>query len=233
METSRRPGSRMSQTDLPTLPRIYETYSHKVRAYAAKLIGRDDADDVAQEVFIKIGRSLESLEDPARLTSWVYAITLNTVRDLARKRASRPEVPNPCSLAGPDEAGADDTLSRVPDGHSRSPEETAMRNEMVACYLDYVEALPANYYDVYVLSELLELTNEEIAGRLSLTLGTVKIRLHRARTRLFDQLRRDCQCFYSEHGELMGRPKGGVVVRGKRSSGGRQRRGDKGTSPGP
>ncbi|MFI5168375.1 MAG: RNA polymerase sigma factor [Thermoanaerobaculales bacterium] len=197
----------MSQTELPTLPRIYETYRAKVRAYAAKLIGRDDADDVAQEVFIKIGRSLESLEDPAKLTSWIYAITLNTVRDLARKRASRFEAPSPCSLPGPDKAEDDDALSRLPDGRSRSPEEAAMRNEMVACYLDYVEALPANYYDVYVLAELEELTNEEIAQRLELTLGTVKIRLHRARTRLFDQLRRDCQCFYSERGELMGRPK--------------------------
>ena len=84
-----------------------------------------------------------------------------------------------------------------------------MRREMVACYLDYVEALPANYLDVYMLSEFDELSNEDIAQRLSLTVGTVKIRLHRARTKLYEQLRRDCQCFYSEHGDLMGRPKDG------------------------
>jgi RNA polymerase sigma-70 factor (ECF subfamily) len=196
----------VSARELPTFPHIYETYHGKVLAYAAKLIGRDDADDVAQEVFIKIGRSLESLAHPAKLTSWIYAITLNTVRDVARKRASRIEQPAPCRDPG-QRGDADDPLSRVPDSRSRTPEEAAMRNEMVACYLDYVEALPANYYDVYVLSELEELSSDEIARRLSLTVGTVKIRLHRARTKLHEQLRRSCQCYYSERGELMARPK--------------------------
>jgi RNA polymerase sigma-70 factor (ECF subfamily) len=110
----------------------------------------------------------------------------------------------------------------VPDSRSCTPEEAAMRDEMVACYVDYVEALPANYLEVYMLSEFYELTNEEIALRLSLTVGTVKIRLHRARTRLFDQFRRDCQCFVSDRGGLMARLKDGLprrtVARRARSS---------------
>ena len=174
---------------------IYEAYHRRVLAYAAQLLGRDDADDVAQEVFVKVGRSLETLTDPAKLTSWIYAITLNTVRDTARKRGSRPDrLP-----AGPG-AEPEDTLSRT-------PEESAARNEMVACYLDYVRQLPSKYYEVYVLSEFEELPNEDIARRLSLSLGTVKIRLHRARARLYDELRRDCACYQNQRGELMGEPK--------------------------
>jgi RNA polymerase sigma-70 factor (ECF subfamily) len=80
---------------------------------------------------------------------------------------------------------------------------------MVACYLDYVKALPRNYYAVYVLSEFEDLSNEDIARRLSLSLGTVKIRLHRARARLYEELRRNCQCYYNGRGELMGEPKNG------------------------
>jgi RNA polymerase sigma-70 factor (ECF subfamily) len=78
---------------------------------------------------------------------------------------------------------------------------------MVACYLDYVGRLPSHYQEVYVLSEFEDLTSDEIARRLSLSRGTVKIRLHRARSRLNEELRRNCRCYYNERGDLMGEPK--------------------------
>jgi RNA polymerase sigma-70 factor, ECF subfamily len=207
-------GSQVGDSARPTISQVYETYRDRVLAYATRLIGRDAADDVAQEVFIKIGRSLESLTDPSRLPSWVYAITLNTVRDLARKQASLKE--RHASAAGPAAASAadDDPLERIPDTRSCTPEEAAMRGEMLGCYLDYVEALPANYLDVFRLSQFDELSNEDIARRLSLTVGTVKIRLHRARAKLFEQLRRDCQCYVGDRGELMARLKDGRPKRG-------------------
>lgn len=190
----------------PDLPRIYETYHGKVLAYARKLLGPDEADDVSQEVFVKVGRSLTTLADPAKLTSWIYAITLNTVRDVARRRAAAPARSAASANAAREDEGGDDALSRLPDGRSRTPEETAIRNEMVACYLDYVDRLPPHYYDVYVLSELEQLSSDDIARRLSLSVGTVKIRLHRARAALNEELRRNCRCYYNERGELMGEP---------------------------
>lgn len=57
------------------------------------------------------------------------------------------------------------------------------------------------------LSEFEGLPNAEIARRLSLSIGTVKIRLHRARARLHDELRRNCRCYYNDRGELMAEPK--------------------------
>lgn len=189
----------MSEPVLPDPSQIFEEYRGRVRAWAAKLIGPDGADDVVQEVFVKISRSSATLEEPSKLSSWVYAITLNTVRDLLRKRSSSP------LAQGRDEEA--DSLSRVPDGRSRSPEERAMRNEMVACYLDYVNQLPRNYFEVYVLAELEGLSNDEIARRLSLSPGTAKIRLHRARARVNEQLRCNCRPYYNERGELMGERK--------------------------
>jgi RNA polymerase sigma-70 factor, ECF subfamily len=193
---------------LPDFSRIYDTYYGKVRAYAASLLRSDEADDVTQEVFVKVGRSLETLADPSKLGSWIYAITLNTVRDAARKRARSPDLlPESLDSERANEKG-DPPISRIPDTASRTPEEAAIRNEMVTCYLDYVKRLPPNYYEVYVLSEFERLSNDGIARRLSLPLGTVKIRLHRARTRLLEELRRNCRCYYNERGELMGEPKG-------------------------
>ena len=59
----------------PALSEIYEKYHRKVVAYAAKLLGMDQAEDIAQEVFLKVGRSLGTLSDGAKLTSWIYAIS--------------------------------------------------------------------------------------------------------------------------------------------------------------
>ncbi len=75
----------MTENPALALSEIYEKYHRKVVAYAAKLLGMDRAEDIAQEVFVKVGRSLGTLSDHAKLTSWIYAITLNTVRDQVRK----------------------------------------------------------------------------------------------------------------------------------------------------
>jgi RNA polymerase sigma-70 factor (ECF subfamily) len=186
--------------------RVYDAYHGRVLAYAAKLIGSADAEDVTQEVFVKVGRSLGALTDPAKLSSWIYTITLNTVRDLVRVRSSRAETLSPeLDAASPKIDGDGSPPSTV--NSARTPEEIAIRNEMVACYLDFVKQLPTQYYEVYVLSEFEHLSNEEVAKRLSLTLGTAKIRLHRARGRLNAELRKNCRCYYNERGELMGDPR--------------------------
>jgi RNA polymerase sigma-70 factor (ECF subfamily) len=143
-------------------------------------------------VFVKIARSLHTLSDDAHLASWIYAITLNTVRDLVRARARAPEKEGVVEMA---------------DSVRRTPEEITARHEMVACYLDYVRQLPRAYYDVYALSELEELPVAEIAARLSLSPGAAKIRLHRARAMVHEALRRHCQCYVNDRGELMGEPK--------------------------
>jgi RNA polymerase sigma-70 factor (ECF subfamily) len=188
----------------PSLEAIYETYHAKVVAYAAKLLGRDDAEDVAHEVFLKAGRALPTLADPSRLTSWLYAIAANTVRDVARTRAARLARQAAVGRHGEDAA---DPLEHLPDKGAPTAERLVARHEMVACYLEYVERLPANYYDVYVMAELEELPIAEIARRLSISVGAAKIRLHRARARLFEELRAHCRCYVDEEGNLMGEPK--------------------------
>ena len=195
----------MSETP-PALSEIYDKYHRKVVAYAARLLGADPAEDIAQEVFVKVGRSLGTLSDGAKLTSWIYAITLNTVRDHARKRGPNPDRIERIEATTETDGRAEDPITQAQDTASLSPEQAAIRNEMVACYLDYVRRLPRRYYVVYALSELEDLSNQEIADRLSLSVGTVKIRLHRARALLYGELRRDCRCYRNERGELMGEP---------------------------
>jgi RNA polymerase sigma-70 factor, ECF subfamily len=186
----------------PEFSRIYEEHYRKVLGYVVRLIGRDEADDVVQEVFIKVRRALPGLTDPSKRAAWIHAIALNTVRDWIRRRPSTPC----CATASPEASGdgPDGPLASVPDCRSRTPEERVIRDEMIGCYLEYVDRLPESYREAYVLAELELLSNDEIARRLSLSLSTVKIRLHRARARLYENLRRDCRSYVNERGELMG-----------------------------
>ena len=67
--------------------------------------------------------------------------------------------------------------------------------------------LAPSHHEVYVLSEFEGLSDEEVARRLSVPKGAVRIRLHRARTRLLEALRRNCQCDQNRRGGLMGEPR--------------------------
>ena len=158
------PSKNGAKTDFS---RIYEAYHRRVLDYAARLIESDEADDVAQNVFVKVRNSLETLESPSRVGSWIHTITLNTVRDVARELSARARRCAVTAVRSRGEGDEEDPLGRLPDRKSRTPEETVIRNEMVACYLDYVNQLPPRYKDVYVASEFEELSNDEIAQRLS------------------------------------------------------------------
>lgn len=100
--------------------RIYRAYRQRVLDYAAKLIGRDEADDVARAVFLKVHRSLGKLTEASKLTPWIYTITLNTVRDCLEE-ARLPHVAfrgRRGPVAG-SRRGRDIAPSRHPHAHAR------------------------------------------------------------------------------------------------------------------
>ena len=153
--------------------------------------------------------------DPAKIASWIFEIALNAARDRLRQpRIQKPEGER--ALLQREGSTEEDAFSQMADTKSRTPEERLVRSEMIQCFLDFVGKLPKNYYEVYVLSEFENLPDRVISMRLSLPLETVKMRLHRARTRLYDELRANCRCYYNERGELMGdRIAGRSAARGR------------------
>ncbi len=189
-----------STAAIPHFDDIYETYHGRVVRYLANIVGPDDADDIAQETFIKVHKNLARLEEPEKLAAWIFKIALNTARDWMRKRGKAP-VPTVV-----DEAAGETSGKPTPTA-GRSPEERMIRKEMVQCYLNFVEALPRSSYEVYVLSEFDGLSNHQIARRLDLPVETVKMRLHRARERLYKELRAHCSPYFDEHGDLKAEPK--------------------------
>lgn len=179
---------------------IYATFSEKIRRYLGRLVGETDAEDLTQEVFLKVSRALESFRGEAQFSTWVYRIATNVAMDRLRSPSFR-HIDQKNSLV--DSLGDDED-----DGDSCSGEEILfidrqlIRKEMNECIRDIIDRLPENYRTVVALSELEELSNHEIAEILQVSLDTVKIRLHRARERLKKELESHCTFYRDERNEL-------------------------------
>lgn len=160
-------------------PEAFETlvlaYQHRVFSIAYRMLGdRSEAEDVAQEVFLRVHRSIREFRGEARLSTWLYGITsrlcLNRLRSPGRIRRS-----------------GEADLARVADAHA-NPGARAEAAELGAALCRAIGELDGEHRIVLVLRDLHGLSYEEIAAALDLPLGTVRSRLHRARTAVKERL---------------------------------------------
>ncbi len=168
---------------------IYDAFQPKVLRYMMRLVGETDAEDLTQEVFVKIGQRLKTFKGEAQLSTWVYRVATNAALDRLRSASFRLESQT-ASLDDSNDTACEDIW---PAEEAFSLEEQLMRQEMHQCFGGFVRDLPANYRTVVVLSELEEMSNKEIAEILNVSLDTVKIRLHRGRGRLLQDLKTHCK----------------------------------------
>lgn len=157
-------------------------YGEMARHLAMRLVAREDlAQDLAQEAVVQAYLSIDRLRDPAKFRSWFYGIVLNVCRSHLRDR----EI-NFFSL----EAMIDGLqfyavpLFDVP----LSPENLAEERELHRTVVDVINRLPSRDRDAILLFYYAQLSLQEIATVQGISLGTVKVRLHRARQRLKDRL---------------------------------------------
>jgi RNA polymerase sigma-70 factor (ECF subfamily) len=145
-------------------------YRRKVFGLAySYLRNQDAAQDVTQEVFIKIWRALASYDGRASLSTWIYTIARNA--SLSALRARRAQV----SLSDPEVLAEVDTTA---DGTCT---ETAAE---AAAVLRLLDLLPEKQRQVVMLFYMQEQSHEEVSAMLAMPVGTVKTLLHRARARL-------------------------------------------------
>lgn len=169
--------------------KIYDVYQPQILRYLERLVGEAEAEDLTQEVFVKINQALSTFRGDSQLSTWIYRIATNAAIDKMRTATFRQEV----DLFWLDESNdAEDKVLWTGDG-TPSLEQQLMRKEMYECFVDFVKRLPPNYRAVVVLSELEQLPNGQIADILGLSLDVVKIRLHRGRTRLLQELKAHCK----------------------------------------
>jgi RNA polymerase sigma-70 factor (ECF subfamily) len=182
-----------------TFDDVYSEFQPKIGRFLCRLVGPDEADDLAQEVFLKISQALPDFRGDSTLATWVYRIASNSALDKLRSRSSRrfSDVPLTSETRATD---------RPPDG-----ERLVFRKEMRECLDQFISKLPPNYRSAFVLSEYEELTNPEIAAALGISLDAVKIRLHRARQLLQVELRSRCDFSRDARNELVCEPKSAPV----------------------
>lgn len=189
-------------TATPEFRQIHETFHPKVLRYLARLVGEDQAEDVAQAVMLKVSEGLRDFRGEASLSTWIYRIATNAALDKLRSAGSRQAdaQDDPQALDADGEINSDEGSGL--EARTPSAEATAIREEMNACIRGFIERLPENYRTVMVLSELEGFKNAEIAGIVGTRLETVKIRLHRARERLRRELEAGCSFHHDERDEL-------------------------------
>jgi RNA polymerase sigma-70 factor (ECF subfamily) len=158
--------------------RVYDEYQKKIFRYMVRMAGENEAEDLTQEVFVKIGLALETFRDESSLSTWIYRIATNAALDKLRRSANQ---------------HADEKLLPV----ERITESKEDENIWTGESADSINKLPEAYQSVIVLSELEDLSDREIADILGLTLQAMKIRLHRARVMLKKELTAAC-IFYRD-----------------------------------
>ena len=142
-----------------------------------------DAEDVAQEAFIKAYRNLSSFRAESKFSTWLISITLNEARSRLRRQTAMPTQ----SLDEIDEAGGPVSPALLRDWRE-IPSETLEREEIRHMLQKAVEGLPDIYRQVFLLRDVQELNTDETATALSISIASVKVRLHRARIMLQKQL---------------------------------------------
>ena len=130
---------------------------------------RETAEDLAQEIFIKLYRFLPGFRGECRFTTWLYRLTLNTVSDYNRVNRRQPVMAVIDTVRG--------WLSEQRD----QPEAQAIRQEERETVVKLLRGLPVKYRDILYLSHYRYLSYQEIAELLSLPVKTVETRLYRAR----------------------------------------------------
>jgi RNA polymerase sigma-70 factor (ECF subfamily) len=182
----------------PDFGKIYEDFRPRILRYLTRLVGEGEAEDLAQEVFMKIDRGLKSFRGESRISTWIYRIATHAAMDRIRGPHARERQGKPSSTPPVEEVG-----NGIWTDEEKAPaEQRVIREEMNGCIREIIDALPANYRSAIVLSEMEGLKDAEIAEVLGIHLQTAKMRLHRGRAMLKKELSTACVFYRDERNEL-------------------------------
>jgi RNA polymerase sigma-70 factor (ECF subfamily) len=176
---------------------IYDEFYHPVKIFIAAMV-KDEwtADDLVQETFLKVQKKIQTLKDPSKIKPWIFSIARNVSRDHFRK-----SIPIPI----------DENQGEHGDENFQAPlvQIELEQHQMSQCVEDKVNLLPASHKEIIVLSDTMELSHQEIAEILGITVSNVKVRLHRARKAMKEILERDCSFEHDERNVMVCLPKEG------------------------
>lgn len=168
---------------METSAEIWQQVHKGLRAFILRRVRNEaEADDILQDVFLRVHRHLERLQDPDRLVSWVFQITRHAIIDHYRALERRHE--SPVGLVA-------DMEIPSPSSDSKATMSDEMRMELSGCLRPMVERLSVQYREAIKLVEFEGLTHKEAAMKIGISVPGMKSRVQRGRHQL-KKLLDDC-----------------------------------------
>jgi RNA polymerase sigma-70 factor (ECF subfamily) len=189
--SDRRLITRLQAGDETAVHELAEQYGPRIFQLALRQMkNREDAEEVAQDVLLKVQRKIGAFRGDSALSSWIYRITFNTSMSRLRgNRAARTAEQERDRLRAAQLANIDGERVKQPSDWSRMPDEELLRSQLRRAVARAISELPEIYRAPVVLRDIQGLTTEEASSRLKLKDQTLKSRLHRGRLMLRDRLR--------------------------------------------
>jgi len=182
--TERELINRLRKGDHEAVSDLAAEYGSKVYQLAFRYLkNREDAEEVTQDVLLKVSRRIDAFRGDAALSSWIYRITFNSAMSrLRRTRAERQATEDPRHLpsVGDDDGRRPVARPQAVDGAPLADEEV-LRGEMRAALVEALMELPPLYRAPIILRDIAGLSTEEASAVLHVKDQTLKSRLHRGR----------------------------------------------------
>jgi len=171
--------------------RIVRRHGRRVLGLGLRLLGnREDAEDLAQDVFVRVLRALPSFRGESSLATWITRVTVNAARNRQRdeRRRARHRTASLDEPVRPSGDGPVTTRADLLDDPAPGPERRALAAESGRRVEEALARLAPEFREALVLREVEGLSYQEIAEVLAIEIGTVKSRIARARARLQQDL---------------------------------------------
>jgi RNA polymerase sigma-70 factor (ECF subfamily) len=180
--------ARLKKRDEAAFSQFVMLYQQKVYSLLARMLGnREEAKDVAQDVFLTVFKNIDSFRGDSKLSTWLYRVAINhcknKIKYLDRRSTKKHDVIDDAREGDVSDGG-------VVGGRPARPDEAAQGNELERAVRKALATLDEEHRELIVLRDLEGLAYEEIVTITGLPDGTVKSRLHRARAALKDAIER-------------------------------------------
>ena len=167
---------------------VHKKYEAKIFNLILRLVNnREDAEDLTVETFVNAYRAWGRFRGDARVSTWLHQIALNNCKNRFKQNDRRKER-EPISLDDRVETDGGDSLSREVADSRNDPQRVLLDTELSLQMRRAIDALAPEYREVLVLCEMEDMSYEEIARVLGLSVPAVKTRLHRARQKVKQRL---------------------------------------------
>ncbi len=172
---------RVRDGDANAFQSLVEIHQSAVIGTVAKMLGSaSDAEDIAQQVFVRVWKSACRYQPTAKFTTWLFTITRNLVFNEMRRKKRRQEI----SI----DAHRDENHREIAEDSASRPDQATLQEELVVKIEEAIRALPEKQRLAVVLRRYEEMPYEEIGRVLNLSLPAVKSLLFRARSQLKELL---------------------------------------------